>query len=72
MMTVHSAGELVAQFKSVILLTANGTVRITNPQFDAAAYKSEHAVQDEALKAVLAQPLGKPNKKKAAKVRENA
>ena len=62
----------MAQFKTVILLTASGTVRVTNPQFDASLFKSELALQDADLNALLATPLGKQPKKKAAKAAEPA
>eukprot|EP01137_Pigoraptor_chileana_P009412 Opistho-2@57628 len=59
--------ELVAQFKFTALITANGTIRINGLPVDAALYKTEHAIQDEALKTLLASSANRKAKKPAVK-----
>lgn len=64
-------GELVAQFKYTVILMPNGPLKITGLPFEAELYKSEHSVEDEDLKALLAQSASrkaaKKKKKKAGK-----
>lgn len=64
-------GEVVAQFKFTVILMPNGPLKITGLPFDSEFYQSEHSVQDEDLKALLAQSASrkaaKKKKKKAGK-----
>ena len=50
-------GELVAQFKQTVLLTSSGTQRITGLPLDLSLFESEHKVEDETLKSLLAQTV---------------
>ncbi|KAK6182626.1 hypothetical protein SNE40_010268 [Patella caerulea] len=62
-------GELVAQFKFTVVLMPNGTVQATELPFDPTLYESEHSIQDEELKTILATDVfvkSKKNMKKAA------
>ena len=43
----------MAQFKYTAMITANGTVRITNMIFDPELYKSDKTIEDEEIKALL-------------------
>lgn len=69
-------GEYVAQFKFTVLLMANGPHRITNGPLDPELYKSEHEVQDAALRTLLQSSANlktqKKKKRKASKTAENA
>jgi len=58
--------QIVAQFKSTLLLMPNGTRKITGVPFDPETCDSEHSIEDADLKSLLAQPLDKrsANKKK--------
>ncbi|KAL3318604.1 Proliferation-associated protein 2G4 [Cichlidogyrus casuarinus] len=49
-------GEFVAQFKSTILVTDTGPIRLSG-SFDPAPYKTELKIKDEALKELLLQSL---------------
>lgn len=63
-------GENIAQFKFTVLLLPGGTKKITGLALGQdAALVSEHSVQDEALKKLLAQSIA-PRKKKANKKKE--
>jgi curved DNA binding protein len=64
--TYERQGELVAQVKGSVLLTPNGTDRITSAPAQPVA--SDKAVADEDIKALLATSLKKKKGKKAAKV----
>lgn len=57
-------GTFVAQYKYTAIIGANGTVRITNPPFDIELCKSELAIEDEEIKALLAEEAGSSSKKK--------
>lgn len=58
--------DIVAQFKFTILLMTSGTHQITGLPLDTAQFRSEHSVQDEEVKKLLASSLeNKPKKKKA-------
>lgn len=63
--------ELVAQFKFTILLMPSGTHKITGLPLSADQFESEHKVEDEELKKILATPLleNKKKKKNAAKAK---
>lgn len=50
------ATDFVAQFFTTVLITKDGAVRFTEPQFDAAAYKTDKVLDDE-TKKLLAEPL---------------
>ncbi|XP_014680419.1 PREDICTED: proliferation-associated protein 2G4-like [Priapulus caudatus] len=63
-------GEFVAQFKFTVLLMPNGPMRITAGPFDADIYKSEKAVTDEDLKAILSTPANRKAAKKKKKKAE--
>ena len=61
--------EYVAQFKYTVLITANGKKVVTGHPFDENCYESEHSVQDEEMKNLLAgkvapQSGAKPKKKR--------
>lgn len=56
--------ELVAQFKFTILLMPSGTHKITGLPLEAEKYQSEHKIEDEELKKVLATGLLENKKKK--------
>jgi len=64
-------GEVVAQFKYTVILMPNGPLKITGLPFESEIYESEFGVQDEELKALLAQSASrkatKKKKKKAGK-----
>lgn len=60
-------GELVAQFKFTCLLLPTGTLKITGLPLDVSQIKSEHSVEDEELKTLLATRFGKRKKKKKKK-----
>lgn len=65
--------EFVAQFKSTLLLLPNGTVLATGIPIDVNLYESEHKIEDEELKKILAEnpnvilPSTSKNKKKKKK-----
>lgn len=64
-------GEYVAQFKFTVVLMPNGPLKITGLPFEKELYQSEHDIQNEDLKALLAQSASrkavKKKKKKAGK-----
>lgn len=60
-------GEVVAQFKFTVLLTANGPIRVTNGPWEDAVVQSEGSVKDEEMKALLATSANRKNKKKKKK-----
>lgn len=60
-------GELVAQFKFTCLLLPTGTLKITGLPLDVSQINSEHSVEDEELKNLLATRFGKRKKKKKKK-----
>ncbi|XP_053672736.1 proliferation-associated protein 2G4 [Anopheles nili] len=49
--------EYVAQFKYTVLVLPNGLKVVTGYPFDATCYESEHSVQDEDMKKLLASEL---------------
>uniref|UniRef100_A0A182MGI6 Peptidase M24 domain-containing protein n=1 Tax=Anopheles culicifacies TaxID=139723 RepID=A0A182MGI6_9DIPT len=61
--------EYVAQFKYTVLIMPNGLKVVTGHPFDESCYESEHSVQDEEMKKLLATELlvgslGKDKKKR--------
>jgi len=60
-------GEVVAHIKFTALLLPNGTVKITGLPIDTGKVKSQYAVQDAELKALLAKPASKAAAKSKAK-----
>ena len=61
----EKVGEFVAQFKATVVVQPRSTAVIAgNEPFDASRYQSEHSVQDEGLKAILAKDLWKKEKAK--------
>jgi len=64
--------EFVSQFKFTVLLMPNGPMKITGLPFDPELYNSEHIIEDEEIKTLLAQTASskkaKKNKKKAEKI----
>ncbi|KAF6018411.1 PA2G4 [Bugula neritina] len=65
-----SRGEVVAQIKFTVLMMPNGPMKITGVPLDLSIYESEHQIENEELKALLAQPVNskssrRRNKKKA-------
>ncbi|KAK7497503.1 hypothetical protein BaRGS_00011143 [Batillaria attramentaria] len=70
-------GEFVAQFKATVILMPNGPLKITGLPFDVDLFQTEHKVEDEEVKALLAssasRKAAKKKKKKAGKsLAENA
>jgi curved DNA binding protein len=59
-------GELVAQFKFTVLLMPTGSHKITGATVDPTLYESEHKIEDEELKKLLASSVN-PSKKKKKK-----
>ncbi|CAG8440767.1 16005_t:CDS:2 [Acaulospora morrowiae] len=62
-------GEFVAQFFNTILLTKNGTIKITNIPFDPEIVQSDKKIEDEKILELLStniRPTKKKNKKKQA------
>jgi curved DNA binding protein len=60
-------GELVAQFRTTVLLMPNGNLKITSGGFDAAQFSSEFNITSDEMKQVLATSLGSKSKKKKKK-----
>lgn len=60
-------GASVAQFKVLVLLMPNGTLRVTSGTFDPEVYKSDKSVQSEDFKKLLAVSIGSKSKKKNTK-----
>ena len=58
--------ELVAQFKFTILLMPSGTHKITGLPLSGDQFESEHKIEDEELKKILATSLLKNKKNKKA------
>ncbi|CAG8524148.1 16492_t:CDS:2, partial [Acaulospora colombiana] len=68
-------GEFVVQFFNTILLTKNGTMKITNIPYDPEIVQSEKKVEDEEILALLSteiRPTKKKNKKKQASDKDPA
>jgi len=65
-------GEFVAQFKFVVLLMPNAPMKITGLPFDPELYKSEHTVENEEMKVLLAESVSKKAAKKKKKKAEKA
>jgi len=61
-------GEVIAQFKYTVLLTASGITKITSAPFDQDLVKSEHSIKDESILALLKEST---TKKKANKKKKN-
>uniref|UniRef100_A0A182XJ80 Peptidase M24 domain-containing protein n=1 Tax=Anopheles quadriannulatus TaxID=34691 RepID=A0A182XJ80_ANOQN len=61
--------EYVAQFKYTVLITANGKKVVTGHPFDENCYESEHSVQDEEMKNLLAGKVAPQSGAKAKKKR---
>lgn len=59
------ADEIVAQFKNTVLILPNGLTVVTGSPFDLAAFSSEHSVQDEEMKKLLAEELVLADAKKS-------
>lgn len=59
-------GELVAQFKTTVLLMPKGPLRITHGPFNKDKYESEYKL-DEANQALVSKPLQVKNKSKGKK-----
>lgn len=64
-------GEYVAQFKFTLLLMPNGTSRITQGPFDPEIIQSEHSIQDEEIKGILATSASRKTQKKKKKKASN-
>jgi curved DNA binding protein len=64
----ETAGEFVAQFKCTIVVQPRSTAVIAGAMaLDQSRFESEHSVQTEELKTLLAQPLWKKEKAKKEK-----
>jgi curved DNA binding protein len=59
-------GEFVTQFFNTVLLTKNGSIKITNTLFNPETVKSDKKIEDEEILKLLATNL-KPSKKKSKK-----
>lgn len=57
--------EIVAQFKNTVLILPNGLTVVTGSPFDAASFESEHSLQDEEMKKLLAEELVLADAKKS-------
>lgn len=57
--------EIVAQFKNTVLILPNGLTVVTGSPFDQGCYESEHSVQDEEMKKLLAEELVLADAKKS-------
>ncbi|XP_052893166.1 proliferation-associated protein 2G4 [Anopheles moucheti] len=69
--------EYVAQFKYTVLIMSNGLRVVTGHTFDESCYESEHSVQDEEMKKLLATELvlgshGKDKKKRRRRNKNKA
>jgi len=65
--------EVVAQFKFTTLLMPNGPMRITGLPFDPNNFESDHKIEDEEIKKILASSASrKSNKKKKKKAAKKA
>uniref|UniRef100_A0A182KAE8 Uncharacterized protein n=1 Tax=Anopheles christyi TaxID=43041 RepID=A0A182KAE8_9DIPT len=64
--------EYVAQFKYTVLILPNGLKVVTGHPFDENCYESEHSVQDEEMKTLLASKVGQGNQNKDKKKRRRA
>ncbi|XP_032231558.1 proliferation-associated protein 2G4 isoform X2 [Nematostella vectensis] len=60
-------GEFVAQFKFTMLLMPNGNIRITQGPFEPDMIQSEHCIEDETIKEILAQSASRKTQKKKKK-----
>ncbi|XP_031550715.1 proliferation-associated protein 2G4-like [Actinia tenebrosa] len=60
-------GEYVAQFKFTLLLMPNGNIRITQGPYDPDLIQSEHSIEDEKIKEILAQSTSRKAQKKKKK-----
>uniref|UniRef100_A0A182N822 Peptidase M24 domain-containing protein n=1 Tax=Anopheles dirus TaxID=7168 RepID=A0A182N822_9DIPT len=63
--------EYVAQFKYTVLILPNGLKVVTGHPFDETCYESEHSVQDEEMKKLLAQSNPSKDKKRRRKRNKN-
>lgn len=57
--------EIVAQFKNTILILPNGLHVVTGHPFDLSCFESEHSIQDEEMKKLLATELVLADAKKS-------
>uniref|UniRef100_A0A1Q3EZL9 Putative metallopeptidase n=1 Tax=Culex tarsalis TaxID=7177 RepID=A0A1Q3EZL9_CULTA len=57
--------EIVAQFKNTVLILPNGLTVVTGSPFDQGCYESEHSLQDEEMKKLLAEDLVLADAKKS-------
>jgi len=63
----EKAGEFVAQFKFTMVLMPNGPLKVTGLPFESELYESEYTVDDEELKALLAESTSRKVAKKKKK-----
>lgn len=57
--------EIVAQFKNTVLILPNGLTVVTGSPFDQGCYESEHSLQDDEMKKLLAEDLVLADAKKS-------
>lgn len=57
--------EIVTQFKNTVLILPNGLTVVTGSPFDLGCYESEHSIQDEEMKKLLAEDLVLADAKKS-------
>jgi len=62
--------EFVAQFKFTVLLMPNGPMKITGLPFESEFYETEHSIQDEEIKTLLATSASHKKAKKKKKIAE--
>lgn len=60
-------GEVVAQFKTTVILMPNGPLKITGLPFQSELYQSDLKVEDEEVKALLAASASRKSAKKKKK-----
>ncbi|XP_067687260.1 proliferation-associated protein 2G4-like [Haliotis asinina] len=65
-------GEFVAQFKFTVILMPNGPLKITGLPLDTDAFETEHSIEDEELKTLLAASASRKSAKRKKKKVEKA
>ncbi|RHZ57124.1 hypothetical protein Glove_393g6 [Diversispora epigaea] len=63
-------GDFIAQFFNTILLTKNGTIKITNTLYDSEIVQSEKKIEDPEISALLSTSIKSKKKNKKKKVDE--
>ncbi|CAG8621089.1 5363_t:CDS:2 [Diversispora eburnea] len=63
-------GDFIAQFFNTVLLTKNGTIKITNTLYDSEIVQSEKKIEDPDISALLSTSIKSKKKNKKKKVDE--